>query len=165
MKPAKKKAAKQEKKAKKQKKEKKARKQEKELARAAAAQAGAKDAADRGAAQGVGPEKLAKLVAVRLKERAAQFARAKASFERVAKGLQQLVASASVKPVKGGPRRFRPATTKAREYQQRMSELGTEMRLITARRAELAWLQQQLTGAAPQLSPQLRELLAQRKGR
>ena len=87
----------------------------------------------------------------------------KGQFERVAKLLQQLVVSASAKPAKGGPRRFRPAPSKAREYQQRMGELGTELRMLTARRAELAWVRQQLTGAAPQLPESLQRLIAARR--
>jgi hypothetical protein len=111
----------------------------------------------------VAPDRLAKLVELRLEQHAGEWSRVKAQFERVAKALQQLVVSASARPAKGGPRRFRPATSQAREYQQRMGELGTELRLLTARRAELAWVRQLLTGAAPQLPESLQRLIAARR--
>lgn len=111
----------------------------------------------------VAPERLAKLVELRLKQHAGEWNRVKGQFERVAKALQQLVVSASAKPAKGGPRRFRPAPSQAREYQQRMGELGTELRMLTARRAELAWVRQLLTGAAPQLTESLQRLIAARR--
>lgn len=99
----------------------------------------------------VSPDRLFRMVEARLQQRANEFEQARSSFERLAKALQGLVASASTdaSPVKGGPRRFRPATAQARDYQQQMAELSTEMRLGTARRAELVWVRQLLGGAAP----------------
>lgn len=108
------------------------------------------------------PARLTKLVEVRLKQRAGEFVRTRAKFERVARGLQSLVVAASGRAAKGGPRRFRPAPVQAREYQRQMAELSTELRLITARRAELAWIHLQLTGKAPELSASLKALVAAR---
>jgi hypothetical protein len=114
------------------------------------------------AAAGATPERLAQLVEQRLKQRAGEFGRVKTRFERVARALQALVVSAPDRAPKGGPRRFRPAPAQARDYQQQMAELGTELRLLTARRAELAWVQQQLTGSTPVLSASLKALLEER---
>jgi len=99
----------------------------------------------------VSRDRLVRMVEARLRQRAGEFELARAGFERVAKALQGLVVSASADtgPVKGGPRRFRPAPAQAREYQQQMAELSTEMRLGTARRAELVWVRQLLGGAPP----------------
>lgn len=116
-----------------------------------------------GSPQPVDPARLGRLLELRLKQRAAEFSQVKARFERVAHALQELVVSAGAEPAKAGPRRFRPAPSQAREYQQQITELGTELRLITARRAELIWLQQQLTGSGPELPAALRELIASRR--
>jgi hypothetical protein len=100
-------------------------------------------------AEPVSPQRLLKMVEARLQERSREFASTKSRFERVAKALQGLSAPSAASGPKGGPRRFRPGATEAREYQQQLGELGTELRLLTARRAELAWVRLMLGGPSP----------------
>jgi hypothetical protein len=101
----------------------------------------------------VSAPRLLKMVETRLQQRSREFASTKSRFEDVAKALQGLSASSAAAGPKGGPRRFRPGATEAREYQQQLGELGTELRLLTARRAELAWVRLMLGGPAPAPRP------------
>jgi len=101
----------------------------------------------------VSAPRLLKMVEMRLQERSREFASTKSRFEQVAKALQGLSAPAAASGPKGGPRRFRPGATEAREYQQQLGELGTELRLLTARRAELAWVRLMLGGPGPTPPP------------
>jgi hypothetical protein len=104
-------------------------------------------------AEPVSPQRLLKMVEARLQEHSRDFASTKSRFERVAKALQGLSTPSATLAAKGGPRRFRPGATEAREYQQQLGELGTELRLLTARRAELAWVRLMLGGPAPAPRP------------
>jgi hypothetical protein len=104
-------------------------------------------------AEPVSPPQLLKMVETRLQQRSREFASTKSRFEDVAKALQGLSASSAAAGPKGGPRRFRPGATEAREHQQQLEELGTELRLLTARRAELAWVRLMLGGPAPAPRP------------
>ena len=97
--------------------------------------------------------RLLKMVEARLQQRSSEFASTKSRFERVAKALQGLSAPSAASGPTGGPRRFRPGATEAREHQEQLGELGTELRLLTARRAELAWVRLMLGGPAPAPRP------------
>ena len=101
----------------------------------------------------VSAPRLLKMVEMRLQQRSSEFASTKSRFERVAKALQGLSAPSAASGPTGGPRRFRPGATEARDYQQQLGELGTELRLLTARRAELAWVRLMLGGSAPAPRP------------
>ena len=101
----------------------------------------------------VSAPRLLKMVETRLQQRSREFASTKSRFEDVAKALQGLSAPSAASGPKIGPRRFRPGATEAREYQQQLGELGTELRLLTARRAELAWVRLMLGGSAPASRP------------
>ena len=101
----------------------------------------------------VSAPQLLKMVETRLQQRSREFASAKSRFEDVAKALQGLSAPSAASEPKTGPRRFRPGATEAREYQEQLGELGTELRLLTARRAELAWVRLMLGGPAPAPRP------------
>lgn len=101
----------------------------------------------------VSAQRLLQMLETRLQERAREFATTKSRFEDVAKALQGLSAPSAERGSKGGPRRFRPSATEARAYQQQLGELGTELRLLTARRAELAWVRLMLGGSAPARRP------------
>jgi hypothetical protein len=104
-------------------------------------------------AEPVSPQRLLKMVEARLQQHSHEFASTKSRFERVAKALQGLSTPSAAPAPKDGPRRFRPGATEAREYQQQLGELGTELRLLTARRAELAWVRLMLGGPAPAPRP------------
>ncbi len=104
-------------------------------------------------AEPVSLPRLLKMVETRLQERSREFASAKSRFEQAAKALQGLSAPSAASGPKGGPRRFRPSATEARAYQQQLGELGTELRLLTARRAELAWVRLMLGGPGPAPRP------------
>ncbi len=104
-------------------------------------------------AEPVSPQRLLKMVETRLRQRSREFASAKSRFERVAKALQGLAAPSAAQRPKAGPRRFRPGPAKARQYHEQIGELGTELRLLTARRAELAWVRLMLGGPAPAPRP------------
>ena len=96
--------------------------------------------------EAVSAPRLLKMVEMRLQQRSREFSTTKSRFEQVAKALQGLSAPSAASEAKDGPRRFRPSATEAREYQQQLGELGTELRLLTARRAELAWVRLMLGG-------------------
>ena len=104
-------------------------------------------------AEAVSAPRLLKMVEMRLQQRSREFSTTKSRFEQVAKALQGLSAPSAASRPKGGPRRFRPGATEAREYQQQLGELGTELRLLTARRAELAWVRLMLGGPGPAPRP------------
>ncbi|HYN90405.1 MAG TPA: hypothetical protein VER75_00690 [Thermoleophilaceae bacterium] len=132
-------------------------------ARAAAAKPQKLDVAALPAARGAGTPaapteavsapRLLKMVEMRLEERSREFSTTKSRFEQVAKALQGLSAPSTTAEAKDGPRRFRPSATEARKYQQQLGELGTELRLLTARRAELAWVRLMLGGPGPATRP------------
>ncbi len=90
---------------------------------------------------------LLRQLRARAQEKTATIEKAKREFEAAARSLRDVVAASRDK-VLPGPRRFRPGPAHAREIQRKMSDLGVEMRILAARRAELQWVQLQL-GAKP----------------
>jgi hypothetical protein len=102
-----------------------------------------------GAGVSIAPSSSAQLtraIEQRLRDRSREFDRAKQRFERLSHSIRGGVRASG--ETAGVPRLLQPGPMKVRELQRQMQDLAIEMRLQTARRAELLWMQELLKGLA-----------------